>query len=65
MLQTFTELPAEEEVATNEHLQQVDQYRERVSGILSMLGRDRMKVAFFGRYLIAMVKLIHFIYAVV
>ncbi len=39
-----------EGIVLEEHSQQVQSYVEKVAGIRDILARDRMKVAFFGRY---------------
>ena len=41
---------ARENIVQEEHRTQVESYLHKVGGIRDMLSRDRMKVAFFGRY---------------
>ena len=42
--------PSSENIIQEEHKTQIESYLSKVGGIRDMLSRDRMKVAFFGRY---------------
>ena len=45
----IAEAAKEPDVVSDEVLEHVLKYKERVKGIREIIGRDRMKVAFFGR----------------
>ena len=45
----FTEIASETDLVTAEQVRQFARYKEKVKGIMEILKRDRMKVAFFGR----------------
>ena len=49
MSTTFLAIDESEEVVTAEQREHVNTYTDRVNGIREIIGRDRMKVAFFGR----------------
>ena len=40
----------DDDLVQDQQLEQVQSYTQRVKGIQEIIGRDRMKVAFFGRY---------------